>query len=234
MSIFILLANLAVFGTDVRADEVYSREGWSEAFSKSNISLGISLTEFREIPFPDENLFPSDIGLPIPLCSNDTGPGVDRYLKLSGEPNDINLIICHYFGSSTFIPSYQELESPLLLDWAPDSYYYFVQPENENDYILYSIRSYLLVERAYEPILQDFLNNFGDSESFVTNNFQSQNETIPRNEISVWENEASKITMTRNILQENQPPSIIYELKSLSNIVQSRFEGIHAVRNSPI
>ena len=236
---FPLLAVAAAISAGALAEEL-SPDTWKDAYSKRNVRLGIALDEFRKIPFPDpDNQY--HYVVPSPKCSND--PIAENYIYmrfLSDQTGyeKVGVIKCGYYGTYTFMVNpymdEQSLEqiSPLLVDWAPDTNYYFFKPDDAKSYFLFHIAmdptNFLFweVAGAFEEALGppthrksvDLQNAFGVTVTSTT---------------LVWENGVSKIRFVSNNGQIDRH-TLDYELTPILKIVKDKLESIKKESRSRI
>lgn len=215
---FLACVLVVIIAAPVGAAEIYSRDGWEQAFSRRNIKLGISLQEFKTIPFPDTSKY--HYKKPHPVCSNAVPSSKYIGVKIYGNLKIVGVIKCAYFGSWTYLKSKVEKISPLLLRAGPDTDYYFMKPEDEENYLLYQIYTehYKII---YMDVLEAFHTSFGKPQTVRTPIVQNRLGAKFENTISIWENVSSRMLITRYAGQLDRF-SILHNLKSLSKIVESR------------
>lgn len=111
---------------------------WSDAYSRRNFQLGLTLSEFRKTIHPDQKEWPRA----YPLCSSDPLAKNKDYTELfvRNPWSDFGVIKCQFFWQSS--SDYSVSSAGLLLGDIPShTEFYFYRPSNENEPVLFYITS---------------------------------------------------------------------------------------------
>ena len=223
-----LLLLIAAISAETRA-EVLSPDSWKDAYSKRNVRLGITLEEFRKVPFPDPDEEYQHT-VPSPRCSNDPIAADYVYMGFIGDATGyeaVGAIKCGYYGTYTFMVNpymdEQRLEqiSPLLVDWAPDANYYFFRPHGAESYYLFHITTggnwqYMEVISALEGAL-------GQPTQRSSVDLENAFGARVRSTTSIWDNGVSKIRVVSNNGAIDHH-TLDYELTLLLDVVKAELE----------
>lgn len=226
---FVLIV-VAIISTGVFANEL-SPDSWHEAYSKRNVRLGITLQEFRKIPFPDPDTEYHHI-VPTPKCSNDqvaNGPYSMGFLFDLTDYEKVGVIKCGYYGTYTYMVNpymdEQSLEqiSPLLVDWAPDANYYFYKPDDSSSYYLFHITTG--ENWPYHPIAKAFEEALGEPTHRDSVALQNAFGATVTSTTSIWDNGISRIRLVSNNGSIDRH-TLDYELTPILNVVRAKLEDI--------
>ena len=235
-----VIAIMAIYllsSTATIAQEV-NPESWESAYSKRNVQLGITLEEFREIPFPD----PSEHHhvVPTPVCSNDEidGKAISMgYIADFTGYDKVGVIKCGYYGSYKYMvnsgqrdPSLVQI-SPYLVDWFPDANYYFYKPEGFESYYLFHIKTESRARWPYDVVLDALQRSIGVPTQQLIAMGQNEFGMAIESNTSIWENEVSRIKLVSNNgrLLNN---TLDHELLPLLALVKAQLLKLTEISNS--
>ena len=203
------------------ATESFSKKGWGKAYARRDFQLGITLDEFRDIPFPDEETESvPELGI-YRVCSDE--PLVKNGIKfleaqLDYGDENIGIIKClHYYSTraGNFIPARLHMGTR----WMLPTPFYFIRPEGQSDYFLFKIegspQSY-----GFEGLVESFTKLMGKPairKQLVHNAFNAQYLNV----IATWENQVSRLRIEK-YANDLETAKVTYTLKPLVRIYESR------------
>lgn len=226
-----LLVVTAAISTGTLAEEL-SPDSWKDAYSKRNVRLGITLEEFRKVPFPDPSKYHHIV--PSPKCSNDRIAEDHIFMRFTGDITGygkVGAIKCGYYGTMTYMVNrymdVQSLEqiSPLLVDWAPAANYYFFKPDGAESYYLFHITTGTKWRWPYWEIVSAFEEALGQPTQRNSVDLQNVFGATVTRTTSIWDNGVSRIRLiSNNGAIKNH--TLDYELTPILKIVKTKLESI--------
>ena len=90
-----LAASLALLLGSLASAQTISTKGWESAYSRRDYKLGISLSQFKKIPYPDQNEWPGSYS----VCSNEPAATQLDYdeVRVSDSLRNAGVIKCMFF-----------------------------------------------------------------------------------------------------------------------------------------
>ena len=178
----------------------------SEPYTFRGIPLGITLAEFRKLPFPDANRSPKA----RTLCTGDSGirSAKDYAPTVSDDQARIGVISCRYVEPREgFVGMAGDqivaTAGAAFMDFANLSYYqidFFFSPATLSEAQLRR-RLYMIVfrprEENYETIFNALSEKYGKASSITTELLKNRMGADFKNEIAFWQNGVSKILIKR-------------------------------------
>ena len=227
----VILLGSSLSLSQLYGEEIWSEDGWEQAFARRNYQLGMTLSEFRTTRFPDQDqLFAyDDQPHPYSVCSNDE---TRNAMSLSGDMEEAGIVRCghyyHYCLNTENCRRYNFLISReqarlLSVDWGTETEFYFIKPGGANDYFLYLITS-TSETPVFNKLLQAYTVVMGTptiSTQLLQNSYGATFENI----IAVWENAVSTLHLEKHYLGLDTL-GIVVTLKPLNEIVIKRIERV--------
>lgn len=203
---------------------VLAQNRWPDAYSRRNYQLGMTLTAFKNAPYPDQKEWPSA----FPVCSNEPQPS-DSFSfdapTLSDDWRKIGAIKCVFAYRSDLFGHPQVTAAGLMLgNVSPTNEFYFFQPEGSTEPVLY----YIDTEgpsSAFDETAAAFREALGLPTQ--VRNFQVQNgigNVFSNTEIT-YKRGQSVIKMTR-FTETLQIFSVVYDLVPVTQAFLDKLEKV--------
>ena len=190
---------MAVFVSAATAESPPSQKtvtppGWEEAFARRDFRLGISLTEFKAMPNPDD---PESFS----VCSNEPQSEDREFFeaKIYSEAFiQAGMVKCIFFEVMDFgLPTKTPTPSGLLLGDLPLlTEFYFISPDGDDKKYLFWISTRGPSE-AFDSLLPAFEKAYGLPATDATEDWQSQSGSVFKNRVLIWRNAVSSIEFRR-------------------------------------
>jgi hypothetical protein len=199
---------------------------WPDAYSRRNYQLGITISQFRTLPYPDQDQWPNS----YPICSDDPrGHTVPFLLDLiiSDDWKNAGIIQCTFFYNSSAIN--QPLRAALMLgDISSLTSFYFISQEGQQEPRLFLIKS-AGPSDSYGDLLKTFVAAFGKPSNITKEQFQTKTGSVFPNEIAVWENNNSSIQLS-HFGQTTEVLQVTHSLKPLVAVFEKRLAEGQAMK----
>lgn len=199
---------------------------WPDAYSRRNYQLGITILQFRALPYPDQDQWPNS----YPICSDDPRGKIPPFrldLMISDDWKNAGVVQCTFFYESTAIN--QPLNAALMLgSLSSPTSFYFIAQEGQQEPRLFLIKSSAPSD-SYGDLLKTFASAFGKPSNVVQENFQTKSGSIFPNEIATWENNNSSIQLS-HFGQTTEVLQVTHSLKPLLAILEKRLAEGQAVK----
>ena len=199
----------------------------SNAFDLRGIQLGISLAEFKALPYPDQK--PN-----VPARAFCTGDPVPErsYIRMDVYDTDkaIGIIKCNHFdfkksyAESTIPPAWREatlrvatIETYMTYEFIPDA-----TPQRTPRLFRISVRSNV---RYWDTFWRGFTAKYGPPEKKIDGTVQNRMGAVFDDVTVTWRNAESSITMFKRVGRIDAT-SIIYEHTALARLATTLEERI--------
>ncbi|RWA80471.1 hypothetical protein [Mesorhizobium sp.] len=168
---------------------------WSDAYARRSYKLGITLKDFKAIPFPEETRYPGT----FPVCSDNLSAleGSDADLvDLQYYPGqNIGVIKCQFFykadvgvmQASLFLGSFH----PITND------FYFFRVKSKNDEPILFLISSPFVSNAFDDVVKEFEEVFGPPSARSNSEVQNKIGNKFENTDVIYQNTSSEILLSR-------------------------------------
>jgi len=189
------------------------------AFSRRDYRLGITLTEFKAIPHPDQQAWPNA----YPVCSDDERAKDSRFDRANPPSRFVRagVIGCHFFyDSKSFGPSEAGLK---INDLSALTTFLFIKADGEAEPKLF----WIVTEGPagqYDEVMDAFTAAYGKPASKANSTVQNRMGAAFQNTTTRWENGVSYIEALRygDNIQRFQ---INYGFKPLMKVFNQRLAG---------
>jgi hypothetical protein len=192
---------------------------WPDAFSRRNYKLGITISQFRSIPFPD---WGDQQGWPnaYPVCTDEARSKTLDFseLYLSDEQKDAGVVECKFFWDSD---SMGRREAALKMgSLYSTTTLFFISEDGQKEPRLFWIKS-IGPSDSYQDLTDTFAVAYGKPTKIMQMPVQTKSGSTFTNEISTWDNLYSSIEIARygettNLLQ------VTYLLKPLAEVFDKK------------
>jgi hypothetical protein len=167
---------------------------WPDAYSRRSYQLGILLSQFRSIPFPDQKDWPGA----FPVCTNDPGSHELASIGKLNLPSDwksAGVVECKFFYNSQAMHSI-ESAALLLSDWNSDTTFLFISKDGREEPRLFRILSEGPTD-SYPSLTLAFISAFGPPSKTSHETYQVKSGGVFPNEVQRWENASSSIEVSQ-------------------------------------
>jgi len=191
----ILLLTLVVLPiASIAQTSIKPSSPWQDAYSRRSYQLGITISQFRALPYPDQKEWPNA----YPVCTDEARSQTFPFLAelyISSDWKSAGVVQCTFFyNSGTMNPA--ERAALMLGDLASFTVFFFI-PENGGQ----EPRLFLVKSRgssgSYGDLLNTFSAAFGKPSTITREQYQTKAGSIFPNEIATWENTSSSIELKR-------------------------------------
>jgi len=167
---------------------------WQDAFSRRNYQLGITISQFRALPYPDQKEWPNAYSLCTDEARSQTFPYLAE-LYISSDWKSAGVVQCTFFYNSATM-NRPERAALMLGDLSSLTTFFFISEDGKQEPRLFLVRSAGPSE-LYGDILQIFTVAFGKPSNVIQEQYRTMSGSIFPNETATWENAPSSIQLSR-------------------------------------
>jgi hypothetical protein len=191
---------------------------WPSAFSRRNYQLGITLSQFRSLPYPDEP--PA-----LPVCTDEVRASsfLLAGLLLSDDWKRAGVVMCGFFRASGLFGVSARLT---LGNVDADTHCYFIRNGDDAEPRLFLVKSSGPTV-AFEGLTQSFTVAVGKAPQLTTAQVQTKAGAMFQNDIATWENDVSFIRLER-YGGTTELFSLTHALKPLMTIFDKKLAAVAA------
>lgn len=192
---------------------------WPDAFSRRSYKLGITISQFRSLPFPD---WGDRQGWPnaYPVCTDEARSKVHDFFRLdvSVDWKDAGVVECKFFADDGSM-GIQEAALKMGSLYSTTTFL-FIPEDGKVEPRLFLIKS-VSGSDSYQDLKSTFAAAFGKPSKITQEPAQTEAGAVFSNEITTWENPSSTIEIARygetiNLLQ------VTYSLKPLAEVFDKK------------
>lgn len=165
---------------------------WQDAYSRRNYQLGITISQFRTLPYPDQKEWPNAYVVCTDEARSQTFP---FHLYISSDLKGAGVVQCTFFynhGTSN-VP---ESAALMLGNLGSVTTFYFISENGQQEPRLFLVKS-VGPSDFYGDLLDTFAVAFGKPSAITHEQYQTKAGSIFPNEIATWENTLSSIELKR-------------------------------------
>jgi hypothetical protein len=195
---------------------------WPEAYARRDFKLGISISDFRQMPHPDQKESPNA----FPVCAGDPnamGYPYESDLEVAADWRTAGVTKCSYFYKSG--PSVYEAGIKMG-DLNSTTSFYFISGEGGSEPRLFMILSGG-PSQTYAELTNIFATALGKPAKVTNEPFQTRAGAIFENEVTVWKNASSQVEIRRFGVT-----TMVLQVKHTLNSLASLFERRIAESNA--
>ncbi len=167
---------------------------WQDAYSRRNYQLGITISQFRVLPYPDQREWPNA----YPVCTDEARSQTYPFLEelyISSDWKSTGIVQCTFFYNSATMN--RPLRASLMLgDLHSFTIFLFISEDGRQEPRLFLIKSGGPSD-SYGDLLSTFAAAFGKPSTITREQYQTKAGSIFPNEIATWENTSSSIELKR-------------------------------------
>jgi hypothetical protein len=176
----------------VEASNFKPSSPWQDAYSRRNYQLGITISQFRTLPYPDQKEWPNA----YPVCTDDPRSQTYPYLAdlyISSDWKSAGVVQCTFFYNDATMN--RPLRAALMLgDLGSLTTFYFISEDGREEPRLFLIKSGGPSD-SYESMLSTFVVAFGKPSKITQEQYQTKAGSVFPNEIATWENASSTMQL---------------------------------------
>ena len=172
---------------------------WPTAYKRRDYQLGILLSQFKYMPYPDDN----------PTATINPGCSDDPKLALDLTPSK-SVVSCSFFDQSAMFPTSTGLS---MGDIFSQTKFFFISKDGVEEPRLFMIFSDGPSER-FSELVDTFTSGFGKPTKITHNTFQKKSGSTFPNTTIIWENEVSIIQL-ENFGESTLKYRVTHSLKPL-------------------
>lgn len=167
---------------------------WQDAYSRRNYQLGITISQFRALPYPDQREWPSA----YPVCTDEARSQTFPFLaelNISSEWRSTGVVQCTFFYNDSTM-NRPERAALMLGNLGSFTTFFFISENGRQEPRLFLIRSGAPSD-SYVDLLNTFTMAFGKPSKITREEYQTKAGSVFPNEIATWENTASSMQLER-------------------------------------
>jgi hypothetical protein len=166
---------------------------WQDAYSRRNYQLGITISQFRVLSYPDQKEWPNA----YPVCTDEarsqTFPFMEQ-LHISSDWKNAGVVQCTFFYNDKKI-NRPEIAALMLGDLGSLTNFFFISEDGHQEPRLFLVKSGG-PSGTYMDLLNTFVVAFGKP-AITKEQYQTKSGAAFPNEIATWENNSSSIELRR-------------------------------------
>lgn len=188
----ILLLMLAVMpNVSVPQTATQPSSPWQDAYSRRNYRLGITISQFRVLPYPDQKEWPNA----YPVCTDEARGQAFPFLEqlyISSDWKSAGVVQCTFFYNDKTM-NRPEVAALMLGDLGSLTNFFFISEDGHKEPRLFLVKSGG-PSSIYGDLLSTFVVAFGKP-AITREQCQTKAGSTFPNEIATWENNSSSIEL---------------------------------------
>jgi hypothetical protein len=197
---------------------------WPVAYSRRNFQLGISISQFRAAPYPDQKEWPGAYS----VCTGDPrslDPAFEVRLRISSDWKGAGVTACKFFYDSDVLKSPEEA-GLVLGDINSRTTFFFISEDGRQEPRLFRIESGG-PSGSYAELSNAFVSAYGVPSKASQEQYQTKGGSIFANKISTWENASSFIRLTQ-FGETTEVFEVVHSLKPLDKVFEKNLTEVTA------
>jgi hypothetical protein len=186
-----MVGGLGILGLVLDGSAVLAESAWTDAHKRRDYQLGVTLSEFRKIPFQDQKIWPNA----FPVCSNDAQYKSYRFsdVHLYGTLKKVGLIKCQFYY---FYSGRNHVAGVVLGDIPASTSFNFYPPVEGREPVLFKIET-KGPSRSYTKVVSMFESAMGKPTESRTEQLRNRLGTMFANQKHYYVNKVSLIELSR-------------------------------------